>query len=109
MKIDLGLIQTSASTIVSSFKMEIAKDGKATTDVKVKKLGGLFNCDEYEQEFKSKKQLATGKGGRPKNQSQPDEDAEERKREADRQRQAANRNQVCWLLYVYVLKRDSSD
>ena len=44
--------------------------------------------------FKSKKQLATGKGGRPKKESQADEDVEESRRERERQRQAANRNQV---------------
>ena len=44
--------------------------------------------------FKNKYAKSGGKGGRPKNQSQADEDVEESKREADRQRQAANRNQV---------------
>ena len=44
--------------------------------------------------FKNKYAKSGGKGGRPKNQSQADEDVEERKREADRQRQAANRSQV---------------
>ena len=44
--------------------------------------------------FKNKYAKSGGKGGRPKNQSQADEDVEESKRETERQRQAANRNQV---------------
>ena len=44
--------------------------------------------------FKSKKAHIGSKGGRPKKESQADEDVEESKRETERQRQAANRNQV---------------
>ena len=44
--------------------------------------------------FKSKKAHIGSKGGRPKKESQADEDVEESRRERERQRQAANRNQV---------------
>ena len=44
--------------------------------------------------FKSKKARIGSKGGRPKKESQADEDVEESRRERERQRQAANRNQV---------------